>query len=233
MLVTCAVVAWPVSASSQPVPTTRRPAPADTLRPAALADSIRRATLADSAALRAAPVADTSAAGVVIVPGASDSASAEVERVLREATSRRRATAASTAGRFDAPRWVMLRSALIPGWGQFHNRAWLKSIGVAAAEGLMIAKLFQDERDLDRLSRAADRAQDANDEPAFVAAVTAYNARLTETINRRWLFGGLLAYALADAYVDAHFSRFNVEFDTGTSGGSSRPGARLRLGWSF
>ena len=80
--------------------------------------------------------------------------------------------------------------------------------------------------------KAADAAQAANDEAAYDAAVNAYNLRLTETINRRWFLGGLLAYALADAYVDAHFAHFNVEFDTGSrSGGGS--GAKLRLGWSF
>ena len=137
-------------------------------------------------------------------------------------------------GRFDAPRWVMLRSAVIPGWGQLHNRSWIKALGVAAGEAAFGVGLVRDERELKRLSRLADAAQAANDEQAFDAAITAYNARLVESTNRRWFLGGLLAYAMVDAYVDAHFANFNVEFDTAPpASGSSDSGARLRLGWSF
>ena len=170
------------------------------------------------------------------VTTAPDSSEAEAERVLSEAAARRRARVRSpiVLKRFEAPRWVMLRSALLPGWGQIHNRAWLKAIGIGGGEIAFAAQIWRDERELNRLSRLADEAQAANDEVAFGARINAYNARLAAETNRRWLLGGLLAYALVDAYVDAHFANFKAEFDVpppasdGTSGG-----ARLRVGWSF
>src|SRR4029079_3275775 len=41
-------------------------------------------------------------------------------------------------GKYDAPVWVMARSAVFPGWGQAHNKAWFKAGLVAAAEGYLI-----------------------------------------------------------------------------------------------
>jgi hypothetical protein len=155
--------------------------------------------------------------------------------VLAEASARRRAREGGPVQvrRFDAPRWVMLRSAVLPAWGQVHNHAWLKAIGVAAGEIALGAQIWEDERQLDRLAAAADRAQDANDEAGYDAAITAYNNRLDESTARRWLLGGLLAYAMVDAYVDAHFANFNVEFDTGKRAGGKGASAKLRLGVSF
>jgi len=137
--------------------------------------------------------------------------------------------------RFDQPRWVMLRSLVLPGWGQVHNRAWLKALGVVAGEVSLGLGIRNDERELDRLSAAADAAQEANDEDAFLAAVSAYNVRLDSSIRRRWLLGALLAYALLDAYVDAHFRHFDVEFDTDPPlpGGAPPAGGKLSMRWTF
>src|SRR5262245_26575232 len=168
------------------------------------------------------------------VTTAGDSSDAEAERVLREAAEHRRERERSpqTVGRFDEPRWVMLRSALIPGWGQLHNGSWLKALLVAAGEVSLISGIWQNAKDLDNLSQLVDEAKaDSN----FVLSnyyVDKYNAVLDENTQKSWFLGGLLAYALADAYVDAHFKNFNVEFDPPKKGkgGSS---ARLRLRWSF
>jgi hypothetical protein len=182
-------------------------------------------------------------------------------------------------GRFDQPRWVMLRSLLVPGWGQAHNRAWIKAVLVAAGDGALRVRFFRDERrlsDLDgeatgrqRELEAADQtlaaaqaelaAAQAEDPPnpariaaaeaallaanqaragasdAYNGAVLAYNALLDTSISRRWLMGGVVLYALIDAYVDAHFKRFdiNLEFDPALPGGTSGPGARLQIRWAF
>ena len=172
-----------------------------------------------------------------VVPDTSaDHSGAESERVLEEAAQRRRELASkSKAKPFSEPRYVMLRSALLPGWGQLYNGAWLKAIGVAAGEIGFIVGIYNDEKELDRLAEESDAALEAGDEDAYFEATTAYNNRLDQSIRRRWLLGGLLAYALADAYVDAHFSRFDVQFDAPrtTAGGKSDFGGRLRLRWSF
>jgi len=97
----------------------------------------------------------------------------------------------------------------------------------------MKAQVLDDNRELDRLSKAADDAVAAGDEIAYNAAVNAYNNTLAQSTSRKWWLGGLLAYALADAYVDAHFARFNVEFDTGHDKKTKKITSRLSVGWSF
>jgi hypothetical protein len=106
----------------------------------------------------------------------------------------------------------MLRSLVVPGWGQFHNHAWLKAAGVAGTEGWLVSAVFQDKRELDRLYQEVRAAQAAQDEPRYAAAANQYNARLDAYVGRQWLIGGVLAYALVDAYVDAHFRNFDLEF---------------------
>lgn len=145
--------------------------------------------------------------------------------------------------RFSEPRYVMFRSLLVPGWGQLYNRSWIKASIFAGLEGWMISGLIDDDRTLKRLSREADEAQARNDETAFDDAVSAYNDRLDRTISRRWFLGGAIAYALVDAYVDAHFRNFEVEFgpdpalppEMQPGGGKSKgkAGGRMSLRWSF
>ena len=94
--------------------------------------------------------------------------------------------------RFGEPRYVMMRSLLVPGWGQLYNRSWIKATLMAGIEGWLITGLVRDERQLTRLSREADDAQAVHDENAFNAAISAYNERLAQSINRRWLLGGRL-----------------------------------------
>jgi hypothetical protein len=139
-------------------------------------------------------------------------------------------------GRFDAPRWVMMRSAVIPGWGQLHNGSWLKAAAVAGGEGLLIYRIRQDIDELDRLSAEVEAARVANDAEAEQAAVIAYNDRQNSLVARQWWLGGVLVYAMMDAYVDAHFRHFDIEFKHDPAlpeGVPVRPQARLSYRWSF
>ena len=103
-------------------------------------------------------------------------------------------------------------------------------------------KLVQDQRELNRLSQELADADAANDEVRYDELVNQYNARLEQRTARQWLFGALLAYAMIDAYVDAHFRGFEIEFQTDpalpagpepASGGQGGVGARLALRWDF
>ena len=134
---------------------------------------------------------------------------------------------------FDAPRWVMVRSALLPAWGQIHNRAWLKAALVAGAELTLIARLVDDTRALDRLEEDIRIAQGRLDDEAEARAVDAYNARLDRRTARAWLLGGLLAYALTDAYVDAHLRNFDVEFGPDPAAESPDGSVRVSARWTF
>jgi len=140
------------------------------------------------------------------------------------------------ASRFETPRWVMLRSLAIPGWGQVHNHAWIKAALVAAGEGALGYNLYHDWKDLDRLQLAVDAARQANDAQAELDAVTAYNDRQASFVARQWLLGGVVLYAMVDAYVDAHFRNFDVEFKHDPAlpeGPPSRLQLRAAYRWSF
>src|SRR6185436_8766217 len=111
------------------------------------------------------------------------------------------------------PRWVMLRSLVIPGWGQATNGAWLKAAGIAAGEVTLIARVVNDQQALSDLEADIQAAREAGDLEQETVAVAAYNDRLDASIRRQWFLGALIAYSLADAYVDAHFRHFKIEFE--------------------
>ncbi len=191
--------------------------------------------LAIALALSSRPAAAAPADSLAVVPPVA--ADTTVRRVAR-----------TSGGWTEQPRVVMLRSLLVPGWGQFHNRAYVKSALVAAGEGAFGVFLWQDRRELDRLLVEVERERVGGDPQGYESAVTRYNARLDTYVSRQWLFAGVLAYALVDAYVDAHFRDFDIEFRTdpalpdgappdlgrparGPTGGARS--ARIALRWNF
>jgi hypothetical protein len=157
-----------------------------------------------------------------------------------------RVPAANPLSGFDAPHWVMLRSLVVPGWGQLHNGSWIKALGVATGEGILIARIIDDNQALNDLNAQIDAARANGDANAEAVAIEAYNSRLNDLNSRAWLLGGVVAYALLDAYIDAHFRNFDIEFkrDPALPGGVPPPPGkksglmtagetRLALRWSF
>ena len=179
-------------------------------------------------------------------------------------------------GRLDAPRWVMMRSLVFPGWGQFENRAWLKAVALGGADAYLRVRSVSGERRLRRLEPQVNQARDefnradqmvrdalANRDQyvegtpeweqanaLYLAALGArsdanttfnslagsYNTQVNAQVARLWLLGGVLAYAMVDAYVDAHFRNFKLEFehDPALPGGKPASGrTRLFLRWTF
>jgi hypothetical protein len=193
--------------------------------PAGLGGAPQDALAADSAAAvaDAAPaIADSAGRNDRAEDAEPDSAAAA--RLARIGDVRQRP-------RFDQPRWVMLRSLVFPGWGQAHNRAWFKALGVASLEGWMITRIVDDERDLTGLLDDVNRAQQEQDLLAYDLAVNRYNQRFDASVSRRWLLGAVILYAVVDAYVDAHFVDFGVQFDRDPAlpGGRKSVGVRLGL----
>jgi uncharacterized protein DUF5683 len=138
--------------------------------------------------------------------------------------------------RFDRPRWVMLRSLVVPGWGQAANGSWTKAVILGGGEIALATAALADNRELDRLRRQIDVG--TGDLDTQNALIDRYNHRLDLLNTHEWLLGGVIVYALVDAYVDANFRHFRAEFETdkalppGTRPG--RPtGARVSLEWAF
>ena len=176
----------------------------------------------------------------------ADTSSTKVTTPAPESPASRltRGTADSTRRRawHEEPRFVMARSLLVPGWGQAHNGAWYKAAAVATGEVWLATRIMKDQRELDRLSAEIDQAVADSAYAHEVELVNQYNNLLQQRVARQWLFGALLAYALIDAYVDAHFRGFELEFQTDPAlpagrepapGGRGRVGARVALRWNF
>jgi hypothetical protein len=147
----------------------------------------------------------------------------------------RSAPSAQPAGWSDQPRFVMMRSLLIPGWGQFYNHAYIKAAAVAGGEIWLLATLSTANHDLSQLQVEVDAARESGDAAALASATQAYNDKLDHFVSTQWLLGGVVVYALLDAYVDAHFRHFAVEFrkDSAPPGGPAPARLRLDLRWNF
>jgi hypothetical protein len=140
------------------------------------------------------------------------------------------------ASRFDQPRWVMLRSLVLPGWGQVHNRAWIKAVAVAGGEGWLGFRIRDDRRTLDQLLRQVHEAQAAGDDGLELVLVDRYNTRLSASQSHQWLLGALVVYALLDAYIDAHFRSFRMEFESDPALPGGLPAGRemhVSLRWTY
>ena len=80
------------------------------------------------------------------------------------------------------------------------------------------------------------RARASDDIDLEEAAVAAYNERLDASFARQYLLGAVVVYALVDAYVDAHFRHFKVEFETDPALPEGMPeevGVRVGWEWNF
>ncbi len=87
-----------------------------------------------------------------------------------------------------------LVSSIIIGGGQAYNRAWLKMVGLIAAEIYFVNK-FQENR---------DNVEEFRKE----AADGAHNPYITVRNKYAWWVVGTYLYAMVDAYVDAHLDSF-------------------------
>ena len=198
--------------------------------------------LAVVASVLLAAGADAQVDTLAAPPGAPDSGQAAPAQppgpTVTEIGSPRRVRTIPVAElpRFEQPRWVMMRSLIVPGWGQAHNGSWFKAAGVAGGELALIKVAIDDEKDLRALDQAVSDAQEADDEAAYNQAVAAYNDKLAAATSRRWFLGALIGFSLMDAYFGAYFTHFEAEFGPdnpppgGTSGG---PKGRVSMRWTF
>ena len=113
------------------------------------------------------------------------------------------------------PYTVMLRSAVVPGWGQVYNHKYLKAAAVIGVEGFLAVQAV---RELKRENDAIDR-QDAvlaagGDVTSsdYIQAVLDQDTHRNRKIN--WIWWGVAAHLLSmmDAYVDAHLASFDADF---------------------
>lgn len=109
------------------------------------------------------------------------------------------------------PRSALLRSAVLPGWGQIHNgHPWKAVLFAGAATGFLAGALVE-VRSLEEATTAAEQEERSNRR------------------NTRFLYFGLTAtLAAIDAFVDAHLAGFDR---IGVAPSTDAAYLRLQLRW--
>lgn len=118
------------------------------------------------------------------------------------------------------PRWAAIKSAIIPGWGQFQNRSYWK-IPIIYAAFAGVGYFYLDNRQQYRLYQESFLIKYNNDSLADdpFPTLTVDQAASARDFYRRYrdfaIIGGGLVYLLqiAEAYVHAHLRDFDMSDD--------------------
>ncbi len=143
---------------------------------------------------------------VTVEPGQADTDSPSVSRdSLAEAPLPATVPAASS-GTYGtrSPMGALMRSAAIPGWGQFYNDRPVKGILLGAVE-LGLLALF-----LKEYSVAEDAREDFL-ESGDPLDEERYETHRERRLNLIWITAASWLYGMMDAYVDAHLFAFEEE----------------------
>ena len=105
-------------------------------------------------------------------------------------------TASDSSAVDTVPRSALLRSILVPGWGQYYNKRYFKSVLIFGTScGLALGMVYEHQQ-LQRSATEAERSFYRSQRNTFAI----------------WLLGTIL-YGMADAYVDAHLRDFDKEME--------------------
>jgi|GEM_PF-1497627 len=108
-----------------------------------------------------------------------------------------------------APYRVMLRSMVLPGWGQMYNGKPLKAAVVVAGEGILVYKALDE---LSKENDAVDRLSGLSpSDPAYAQAQDDKETHYNLKINYIWWAVAVHLLQMADAYVDAHLRDFSAD----------------------
>ena len=88
-----------------------------------------------------------------------------------------------------SPREAMLRSAVIPGWGQYSNRRPVKAFLFGTTAAVALGAVISEIRALDRAATPAE-----------------HQDRAARRNSRFLIFAATATFAAVDAYVDAHLT---------------------------
>ncbi len=121
-----------------------------------------------------------------------------------------------------SPKGAMIRSAIIPGWGQVYNKKYIKALVYLGGELYFASKYISLD---DKLKKLVDEGEN--------------ESKIEDKEHERngwlWLLGGGYLLALGDAFVDAHL--YGLYDDTKLSVGlrtDDRPGSlQMQLSLTF
>ena len=115
-----------------------------------------------------------------------------------------------TTKHYPPPYRVMLRSAVLPGWGQMYNGKPLKAAVVVAGEGFLVYKA------LDELSKENDAVErlgqfPVDGSPEHEQAEDDREKHYNLKVNYIWWAVAVHLLQMADAYVDAQLRDFSAD----------------------
>lgn len=105
---------------------------------------------------------------------------------------------------FRDPTTALLRSAVMPGWGQFYNDEPVKGLVLGGIELGLLALLVEEHI-------ATERARDDFIESGDPADEDRYLSHRESRLDLIWLTSAAWLYGMLDAYVDAHLFGFVQE----------------------
>ncbi len=119
-----------------------------------------------------------------------------------------------------SPSGALLRSAALPGWGQFYNDRPVKGILLGTLELSLLAFLISEHA-------SAEAARDDYYESGDPADEASYERHSDRRLDLIWYTSAAWLYGMLDAYVDAHL--FAFEEENGEFGREAGIGAILYL----
>ena len=146
--------------------------------------------------------------GGVIVPPPRDSV-VVTPSVPQAPEPKKEAAKPDTTKHRSSPFKVMMRSAVLPGWGQVYNGKLLKAGVVVAGEGFLVYKAFSE---LSKENDAVDRISNSSPgTPEYDQAVEDRESHMNQKINYIWWAVAVHLLQMADAYVDANLADWSAE----------------------
>jgi hypothetical protein len=111
------------------------------------------------------------------------------------------------ARRRKSPTGALWRSFALPGWGQIYNEEYVKAGVMIVAEAGTLAMAVDNYLTSRRYLREAETAPSKEERQEKLERREDY---IVETEFWGWLFVGVLAFSMMDAYVDAHLADWDV-----------------------
>jgi hypothetical protein len=107
-----------------------------------------------------------------------------------------------------APMGALLRSVAVPGWWQYYNHKYVKSVVVFGAEMFFIVKTVhwwkKTEDQYNSIQQTDDKSQQDT-------RYNIYRSYRTSRDDYLWAVGLTVFLSMFDAYVDAHLAGFDVD----------------------
>ncbi len=112
----------------------------------------------------------------------------------------------------EQPWSVMMRSAIVPGWGQAKNGKWVKAGLAVGIEGWAIARLVSAWGYADQALELEAQALAIGDAETAALARNDYNEAYDRRATAAWILAAAIGASMLDAYIDAHFEQFDADF---------------------